>query len=124
MERGFKYKNMKKIKIVLMMSMVIAVLLASISVFYYYVIYLPQIQNNKQSVESQKQQAEKLEKENNEILLDSCLEVAEIKAENQKESYMENIVGTKTSVETIQWSLDEINERLYKEKEECFKKYK
>ena len=37
---------------------------------------------------------------------------------------MENIVGTKTSVETIQWSLDEINERLYKEKEECFKKYK
>ena len=106
------------------MSMVIAVLLASISVFYYYVIYLPQIQNNKQSVESQKQQAEKLEKENNEILLDSCLEVAEIKAENQKESYMENIVGTKTSVETIQWSLDEINERLYKEKEECFKKYK
>jgi len=121
---------MKKINIILIISTIIAVLLISSSVFYYYVVHLPRIHKEDQNLENKKQEIETEEKEKkeqedilNELLLKNCLESAETKAKNQKEEYMESIVGTKTSSETIEWSLDETTERLYKERDECYVRY-
>lgn len=81
------------------------------SVFYYYLISLPQI-------EIQKLEFQRQEKEKDRVLLENCLNKAQVDFEQWVKSLLDY-----TKKEGGWFSPDELRKFLEQDREECFKKY-
>ena len=107
------------------LSIIAGMLLISIAIFYYFVIFLPQQEKLKLKRQNIRQDAEEYKKSYNERMLDACLGDAYTSYIN---TWNENCktagINHKDSGCSLPISLADSHARYYKDlKEECFKRY-
>jgi len=64
----------KNVNMVIKLSIVVAVLLSSFSVFYYFVIFLPQKEKEKMQLQQQEMQTKENRRSYNNLMLEACLQ--------------------------------------------------
>lgn len=106
----------------------ITIIISSIILGVFY--YTSQISKQKSIERQQRIKIEQKQKDNfmkletsikNEIILDECLEKAELQAKNLNQAVLDNAIGKQYN--SITRTLDDIEHQLEKDKDECYKRY-
>jgi len=133
---------MKRINIILIISIITAVLLMSISVSYYYSIYLPKIHKEERDLEKMETAEKNIEDILSETFLDACLDEADSSLEDifislckdnkqiggdDGANCLKGTIDDKISYMTVSNLYDSLFKRIIdkreKERDECYMKY-
>ena len=111
-----------KLIIITRFSIIVGIVLISLSIFYYLVIYLPEKDQTKTQVEKEKQSALEQKELSDKLLLSYCLEDAEKAYSDNWDEDCKGL-GLKDSCRLSAHSADRWDELKQKSKDECFRKY-
>lgn len=104
-------------------SVIGGILLISFSIFYYFVIFLPDKEKARQKLEEDKQYQAELEIRRKENQFESCIELAQEHYHANWELRCKNS-GKKEGCELPRYLYDDLQEDYNKAQELCVKKYK